>query len=219
MKHGLGIVVISLVISAAGTATRPASSRRASTNESAVQPTPPPAMPSAVGEKAACNLKIAEAPALYGLKLGVASTALLALFPGSELDPDVMSDLSRPPSRFGTSSLLIRPAKYQSKDRFRGINMITFTLLDGRVSSINLSYDGPYYSHVDKFVELVVSKTGLPHGDQWEPQPGLEDQFKILKCADFEVRVFAGGEGNLNYVLLQDLEAEMKLNERRSSKQ
>lgn len=173
-------------------------------------------MPSAVGEKAACNLKVTEAPALYGLKLGVASTALLAHFSGSELDPDVQSDLSRPPSRFGTSSLVIRPAKYQSRDRFRGINMITFTLLDGRVSSINLSYDGPYYSHVDKFVELVVSKTGLPHGDQWETQPGLDDQFKILKCADFEVRVFAGGEGNLNYVLMQDLEAEATLSQRRN---
>jgi hypothetical protein len=40
---------------------------------------------------------------------------------------------------------------------------------------------------------------------------------KILKCKDFEVRVFAGGEGgNLNYVLMRDLVADKTLKDRRA---
>ena len=44
----------------------------------------------------------------------------------------------------------------------------------------------------------------------------MDNQLKILKCTDFEIRVFAGGPGgNLNYVLMKDLEAEKKLKDRR----
>lgn len=211
MKPGLGIVVLSLVMIVAWAATRSASSPRPSTKEPAGQQTP---TPSTVGEKAACTLKMTEAPAIYGLKLGMVPAEVLALFPGSELDPELKSELAQPPSRFGTSSFLIRPAKYQSRS-FRGINLITFMMLDGRVSSINLGDSGSYYSHVDRFVELIVARTSFPTADQWEPAAGLDDQLKVLKCVDFEVRVFAGGEG-LNYVLLQDLVAETKLQERRS---
>ena len=45
---------------------------------------------------------------------------------------------------------------------------------------------------------------------------GMDNQLKILKCSEIEIRVFAGGQGgNLNYVLMKDLEAEKKLKERR----
>jgi hypothetical protein len=43
----------------------------------------------------------------------------------------------------------------------------------------------------------------------------MDNQMKVLTCQDFEVRVFAGGEGgNLNYVLLTDLEADKTLKDR-----
>jgi hypothetical protein len=141
---------------------------------------------------------------------------VLALFPGSKEDEEVRSNLSRPASQFGQSSFLIRPAKYESKDRFAGINQITFTFLDGRVSSFSVGYNGPEYSHVDKFVTKVVEGTNLPPVDQWEAYVGMDNSLKILKCTDFEIRVFSGGQdGNLNYVLMKDLEAEKKLKERR----
>ena len=141
---------------------------------------------------------------------------VLALFPGSEEDAEVRASLARPPSQFGVSGFLIRPDRYKSKDTFAGINQITFTLLDGRVSCFSVGYNGPEYSHVDKFVAKFVEGTNLPAADDWEAYVGMDTQLKMLKCTDFEIRVFAGGPGgNLNYVLMKDLEAEKKLKDRR----
>ncbi len=142
---------------------------------------------------------------------------MLATFPGSKEDAEVRSGLSMPANQFGQSSFVIRPAKYESKDRFAGINQIAFTLLDGRASSFSVGYNGPEYSHVDKFVETFTKGTNLPAVDQWEAYVGMDTQLKTLTCRDFEVSVFAGGKGgNLNYVLIRDLEAERKLKDRRA---
>ena len=142
---------------------------------------------------------------------------MLAIFPGAKDDAELAPMLSRPPSKFGTSDLMIRPDKYGSKDRFAGINQISFTWLDGRMFTMNVGYAGPAYSHVDEFVTKFVEGKGLPPADQWEAYSGLDTQQKALKCGGFEVEVFAGGEGgNLNHVLVKDLEAEKELRERRA---
>ena len=142
---------------------------------------------------------------------------VLALFPGSKDDAELRSRLSRPASPFGVSGFVIRPDKYESKEKFAGINQVSLNLLDGRLSSFSVGYNGPEYSHVDKFVAQAVEGTSLPPADQWEAYVGMENQLKTLKCKDFEVRVFAGGQGgNLNYVLMRDLEADEKLKDRRA---
>jgi hypothetical protein len=141
---------------------------------------------------------------------------VLALFPGSREDPEVRSSLSAPPNKFGGASLLVRPEKYESRDKFAGISQITFTLLDGHVADFSVGYNGPEYPHVDKFVAKFIEGTNLPAADQWEAYVGMDTQMKTLRCTDFEIRVFAGGQGgNLNYVLVKDLEAEKRLKDRR----
>jgi len=217
--HPLPRVVLTLLflvitISVACTASRSAGSpslAKINSNQS-------PAQTSNAGaqEKPTCQLTLARGPDIKGLRLGMTTDEVLALFPGSKEDAEIRSDLSRPPSQFGVSSFLIRPEKYGSKDKFAGVNQITFTLLDGRVSNFTVGYNGPEYSHVDKFVAKFVEGTTLPAADQWEAYVGMDNSLKILKCTDFEVRVFIGGQGgNLNYVLMKDLEAEKKLKERR----
>ena len=142
---------------------------------------------------------------------------VLALFPGSKDDAEVRASLASPPSPLGVSSFLIRPDKYESaREKFAGVTHITFTLLDGRVYTFSIGYNGPEYSHVDKFVAKFIEGTNLPAPDQWEAYVGMDNSLKILKCTDFEIRVFIGGQGgNLNYVLMKDLEAEKKFKERR----
>jgi hypothetical protein len=153
---------------------------------------------------------------MNGLRLGMTSEQVLALFPGSKDDPEVRADLSRPAGQFGTSSFAIRPEKYESKEKFAGINHITFRLLDGRVSNLRVGYNGPDFSHVDKFVAKFIQGTSLP-ADGWEPYVGMDNSLKILKCTDFEIQVFAGGPGgNLNYVEMRDLEADKTLKGRRA---
>jgi len=150
------------------------------------------------------------------MRLGMTPDDVLALFPGSKDDPDVRAQLARPPSQFGVSELAIRPAKYESGEKFAETNQISFTLLDGRVFNFHIGFAGPEFPHVDKFVAKFVEGTNLPGADQWEPYVGMDHQMKTLTCADFSVRVFAGGPGgNLNYILVEDLEADKKLKERR----
>lgn len=168
-------------------------------------------------DKSTCELALAQAPVVNGLKLRMTPDEVLALFPGSKEDSQVRSDLSRPPNQFGGSSFLIRPAKYESKDKYAGISQITLALLDGRISNFYVGYNGPEYSHVDKFVAKFTEGTNLPAVGQWEAYVGMDTQLKTLTCTDFEIRVFAGGQGgNLNYVLMSDLEADKKLKDRRA---
>ena len=168
-------------------------------------------------EKTPCTLSSAGAPDISGLRLGMTPDEVLGVFPGSKTDPDIQNYLSRPPSQFGVSELVIKPAKFGSKDKFAGINQVTFVLLDGRVSTFTISYNGPEYSHVDKFVAKFLEGRNLPALDQWEPYVGMDTQMKSLKCADFEITVFAGGEGGkLNYVAMKDLVADKKLKDRRA---
>ncbi len=142
---------------------------------------------------------------------------VLALFPGSKDDPELRPSLSKPPSQFGTSGFLIKPSQYETREKFVDIKQITFTFLDGRVSKMYVGYNGPEWPHVDKFVARIVEGTTLPGPDRWEAYVGMDNQLKTLTCIGFEIRVFAGGPGgNINYVQMQDLEADKKLKERRA---
>jgi len=185
----------------------------ATTNSQEISSSPPSPT---VQEKQPCPFKISEAPILKGLKLGMTPDEVLKVFPGSKDDPDVRSQLSQPPTEFGATRLSIRPERYENKADFREISLITFSTLDGRVSTIALNYRGPQFSHVDEFITKFVENTNLPGADQWEPFVGQDTQLKTLTCAEFSLRLYAGGEGgNQNYVLIEDLEAGKKLKERK----
>jgi hypothetical protein len=88
--------------------------------------------------KPTCELTLAEAPLINGLKLGMTSDEVLALFPGSREDAEIRSTLSGPPSKFGTSSFVITPNLYESKEKFSGMSQITLRLLAGRVSNFTV---------------------------------------------------------------------------------
>ncbi|HEX6718176.1 MAG TPA: hypothetical protein VF088_13750 [Pyrinomonadaceae bacterium] len=154
---------------------------------------------------------------MSALKLGMTKEEVLAVFPGSKDDPELRSQLSRPPSPLGVSNFVVQPEKLAPDEKFAKFTHFTFNLLDGRVSSLNIGYNGPAYSNVDEFITKFVEGTNLPPADQWQIYTGMDNQLKILRCKDFEVRVFAGGtDGNLNYVVLTDLEADKRLKERRA---
>jgi hypothetical protein len=167
--------------------------------------------------QANCTLTMAQAPVISGIKLGMTPEQVLALFPGSREDKEVSDNLARPPSKLGVSNFMIRPERYASKSKFAGVNQITFTLLDGRVSTLNIGYNGTEWKHVDEFVAKFSEGKNLPPAAAWEAQVGMDTQLKILKCKEFEVTVFAGGKNvhNINYVQLRDIAATQKLKERR----
>ena len=217
MKPFFAIVSLLIAVTVACSSYKSAGSQPAPNSNSTVGQSPAQTSNASGQDKPTCRLTLARAPDIKGLRLGMTPKEVLALFPGSEQDAEVAASIARPASPLGVSSFVIRSEKYEAaKEKFAGISQITFTLLDGRVSSFSVGYNGPEWSHVDKFVAKFTQGTNLPTVDQWEAYVGMDTQLKILKCTEFEIRVFAGGPGgNLNYVLMKDLEAEKKLKERR----
>jgi len=217
MKPFFAIGSLLIAVSVACSACKSAGSQSLANSNPAVVQSPSQTNNADGQDKPTCQLTLAGAPDIKGIRLGMTPEQVLALFPGSNEDADLRSRLSQPPSPFGVSGFVVRPDKYQSKDKFAEVTQITFTLLDGRVSTFSVGYNGPEYSHVDKFVAKFVEGTNLPAVDQWEAYVGMDNQLKSLKCSEVEIRVFAGGQGgNLNYVLMRDLEADKKLKDRRA---
>jgi hypothetical protein len=176
-----------------------------------------PIVPGAAGRRVAGNLNVAQAPSIGGLKLGMTIEQVLALFPGVKDDAEVRSSLSRPTSKFGVQSFSIKPGKYSSNRNFDRVSQVAFMFLDGRVVTLSLNYAGPVWNHVDEFVAKISGETGLPAADSWDAYVGMETQLKTLRCKDFEVSVFAGGNSvNLNYVQMSDTTAQQTLKGRRA---
>ena len=168
--------------------------------------------------QASCTMKVAQVPSIGGLRLGMTPDEVLALFPGSREDAEVRAAVAAPARGMGVSGFSIKPEKYSSKAKFAGVSQITFTLIDGRVSSFNVGYNGPEWKHVDQFVTKFSEGSKLPPASAWEAYVGMDTQLKTLKCRDFEISIFAGGKNvhNLNYVEIRDMEAKRKLLERRA---
>ena len=168
-------------------------------------------------KKTVYPLTLAQSPTINGLRLGMTPEQVLALFPGSKTDKDVQRDLNSPPSRFGVSSFMIKPAKYSTKTKFDRVTQIIFTLFDGRVSTIYVGYDSPVWEHVDEFVTDFSKGRNLPAADEWEAYVGMDTQLKTLNCKEFEVSLFAGGKNvQINYAQVRDLLALQKYKERRA---
>lgn len=160
-------------------------------------------------------LTMAEDRGISGIRLGMPAEQVLALFPGSEKEEEIRSSLSK--NQFGMSSLTIRPQNYSSKADFAGINQIVLTLLDGRVYTLYVGYDAIAPEQVDEMVTKFSEGRRLPPAESWEPYVGLDDQLKTMKCKDYEISVFAGGQNlNINYVQMVDTTAQQKLKQRRA---
>jgi hypothetical protein len=167
-------------------------------------------------KKTVYPLALSQSPIINGLKLGMTADQVLALFPGSKTDAEVQRDLSRPPSQFGVSSFTIKPQKYSSKSKFDRVTQITFTLFDGRVSTLYVGYDSPIWEHVDDYVTDFNKGRNLPAADEWEAYVGMDTELKTLNCKEFEISLFAGGQNvNINYAQVRDLVALQKYKERR----
>jgi len=154
---------------------------------------------------------------INGLKLGMTLEQVLALFPGSKDDEEVRANLADSNNQLGLSNLIIRPEKFTSKAEFEGISQISLTLLDNRVSTLYVGYDAPQAGHLDEFVSKFAKGRKLPPAKSWATRVGLDDKLKTMKCKDFEIKVFAGGNNvNINYVQMVDTVAQQKLKERQA---
>ena len=157
---------------------------------------------------AECKLKLAQAPAIRGIRLGMTVDQLLAVFPGSEKDEALRYQLSR--SRFGLASAGINPSTYSSKESFLGVKGVSVSFFDGELSFFSIVYDGPDWKTSDQFTMKVVEALKLPGIEFWR---GSGDA-KVLKCDGFEVVTQRGSGTSVISVRNREKDVNQTISER-----
>ncbi|MBD0369448.1 MAG: hypothetical protein ICV60_01235 [Pyrinomonadaceae bacterium] len=175
--------------------------------------------PATAQEKPECTLTVAQLPGIAGLRLGMTIEQVLALFPGSSKEQEIVSAISDAPSRLGAVNITIKPERYESKAKFAGISNIFFAFLDGRLFRFIVGYNGVEWKNVDEFITKFSSENGLPAVEAWEARVGMETQMKTLKCAGVDVTLFASTGGAVNHANITDTATEQTLKERRAKAQ
>ncbi|HKY04872.1 MAG TPA: hypothetical protein VJQ56_08280, partial [Blastocatellia bacterium] len=150
-----------------------------------------------------CSLTEANAPNVRGIKLGMSTEQLLALFPGSGERADIKEALNRARTASGNEAvqLSFEPATYSTKDKFAQVDQVSATIHKGRVVSFIVAYtgppNGPTWRTVDEWVAKLSESLSLPGGQAWSLKPS-ETPIKVLKCSGVEIEAAAvGGSGSV----------------------
>jgi hypothetical protein len=146
---------------------------------------PPPPIPT-------CKLTLAQAPVIRGLRLGMTSDELFAIFPGNEreeFDRTQRLKSAELPPHYGYTSFQFDLSRYATKDRFTGISSLSFGLFDRKVVSINANYsDAPEFDHTGQLIEIITRQFGLPEFKDW-PSYSQHVSNPSLACDGFTFQV------------------------------
>ena len=140
-----------------------------------------------------CTLKLSQAPAVRGVKLGMTVDDLLALFPGSSDSGGIQHALSAADgySNFGAAAFSISPSDWPNKERYAGISHYYIRLFDRRIVAFDVNYEsfpvGPRWKTADELIQRFSDSLHLPGSKDWIPDPNVTG--KRLKCDGFEVFV------------------------------
>jgi hypothetical protein len=158
---------------------------------------------------ATCSLTPAQAPAIRGIKLGMSTEELLALFPGSSYRPEIKQALATAEGypNYGVVDLTFLPAGYADAflRRFAGVRQIDGKLFDGQVAQFRIAYigresrpSGPLWHNVEEFVSKLSESLALPAARDWQANG---ETSKILKCNGFEIIASIYNEGGGDIML------------------
>jgi hypothetical protein len=179
---------------------------------------------SASGQATLCSLKLSEAPAIRGFKLGMTDADLKSKFPGIRIET---------PTRYGETvvNLEFTPADLsfrkgvvnqrqsvlistQNFPEFEGIRKAGFNLVDGAIFSITAVYsDEAKWRNVDQFAEKVSSLLHIP--SSWSDD-NKQDGVLHLRCRGFWLR--AELEGSSGRIRLTDMSQVALLESRAADK-
>lgn len=135
-----------------------------------------------------CQLRLAQVPALRGIRLGMNLEQVLAQIPGAESDSDLLARLSR--DYFGSRSARVNPGSYAtSKEKFSGIESIDLSFLDGRLISLFVRYNGPEWRSREQFAARVAEVLNLPGVGAWKSN----NNALSVACDGFEISVQVHG--------------------------
>jgi hypothetical protein len=144
-----------------------------------------------------CTLKVAQAPAVRGVKLGMKVDDVLAMFPGSREDIQVKNALTdnEISPKFGVTSFGVAPTQFGGKERFIGISSYYFTFLDGRMVRYGVLYPRPPWPRAEDFVNKIASAFQLSQASNW----AIDEQGqRNLTCDGFRVQAMVrDGRGSV----------------------
>jgi Domain of unknown function (DUF4177) len=155
-------------------------------------PTPPaPAGPPR------CNLTLAQAPVIHGIRLGMNTDELLVLFPRSKEQSRTIEALGHAEINYGEVRLRFDKSTFpENKEMFSNIYAYNMALFDGRVVRFEVLYETPpqnnrspnwtYRTWITKLSETYT----LPRLEDWM---GLGESQASIACQDFRMTVNASG--------------------------
>jgi hypothetical protein len=150
------------------------------------KPEPPPPNPK-------CKLTLDQAPVIRGLRLGMTSDELFAIFPANEreeFDRTQRLKSAELPPNYGYTSYQISLSNYATKDRFTGISSLSFGLFDRKVVSVQAHYSNtPQFDSMGQLMEIITRQFGLPEYKDW---PGNSENWNnpSLSCEGFTFQVY-----------------------------
>jgi len=130
----------------------------------------PPSLPPPP-QKPTCKMTLAQAPVIRGLRLGMTSDELFAIFPANEREEfnraQQLKSAELPPN-YGYTSFSLNPSNYATKDRFTGIGGLTFGLFDKKVVFIGADYvNAPQFDRPRQLIEIIIRQFALPEFKDW----------------------------------------------------
>jgi hypothetical protein len=156
---------------------------------------PPPPLP----QKSKCKMTLAQAPTIRGLRLGMTSDELFAIFPANEREETDRAQQLKSAElhpHYGYASFQFDPSQYATGDRFTGISSLKFGLFDRKVVYLSATYSNmPILDRMGQVMEIIIRQFGLPEFKAW---PGYSESWEhynspSLSCDGFTFQAHGGG--------------------------
>ena len=143
-----------------------------------------------------CSLTEATAPGIRGLRLGMTTDELLALFPGIAKKKDLKSVIEHATSTSAVDAAYLGfdPASDGDAQRFAGVDSVSAGVYKGRVVDFSVQYGGATWKNVDEWIALLSETFPAFRAQSWTAGPN-EAPNKVLNCDEIviEAAILGGG--------------------------
>lgn len=156
-----------------------------------------------------CSLTATNAPSVRGLRLGMSTDELLALFPGSAKRKEMAADVEKAKAAAGGEPgyLSFYPATDSGQEQFAGVDSVSAGLLNGQVADFTVVYGGATWSAIDGWVAKLSETFKLPGAQGWVTGPS-ETPNRVLQCEGITIEAaIQGGSASIRILKTEILKA------------
>ena len=143
-----------------------------------------------------CALTEATAPSVRGLRLGMTTDELLALFPGIAKKKELKSVIEQAKSTNAVEAAYLGfdPATDGDAQRFAGVDSVSAGVYRGRVIDFSVQYGGATWTDVDQWIARLSETFPALSAKSWIAGPN-EAPTKVLNCDGIviEASILGGG--------------------------